>query len=272
VIITIVTPSLNGIDYLSECIESVRRQEANDVTIEHIFVDGGSTDGTPEFARSQGCTVLTREECSPYAAQNKGILNSTGALIGTIGCDDILLPGALDAVVRHYERTRARWLIGGCQWLTPRGVRGVVKPPPHWLSAPMFASLGWNCIFHNSTFVCRNLFKEFGGFDDRFSYAGDYEFFARLLHLQEPFARITQPLCAWRRHGANRSMTSNPALSAEIQLVQEQYGPASPWCRMLYRYFLKLWLNGNNPKWFTLKRVDALRHATACQALSLPIL
>jgi glycosyltransferase involved in cell wall biosynthesis len=268
-IVTIVTPSLNGIEYLRECIESVRRQETRRVTVEHIFVDGGSTDGTPEFARSQGCTVLTREERSPYAAVNKGSFSSTGTLLGTIGCDDIMLPGALDAVAQHYERTGAKWLIGSCQWLNTRGIRGVVHPPPYWLSASMFASLGWSCIPHISAFVHRDLFNELGGYNSHFMYAGDYEFFARLLQRHESFVRIAQPLCAWRRHDTGLSQAMSPALSAEIQWVQERYGPASPWRQTLYRYFLKLWLNGTNPKWFTFKRVDTLRARSSKVASSI---
>jgi glycosyltransferase involved in cell wall biosynthesis len=259
VLVSIVTPSLNGIEYLAECIESTRSQATRDVEVEHIFVDGGSTDGTVEFAASQGCTVLTREESSIYFALNKGARNSNGTLLGRLGCDDVFLPGALDSVVQHYERTGARWLVGGCRWMDQRGTsRGDLRAPPSWLSAPMYASLGWSCFSDLSTFLHRDLYFELGGYDDSFMYCGDYELYARALQF-EPFARINRVVTGVRRHGDNMSMSADPKRLAEEGAVAERYGPQSEWQQTAYRYLLKLWLNGTNPKWFLSKRIDGFR-------------
>lgn len=256
-LVSIITPSLNGIEYLPECIESTRRQATRNIQVEHIFVDGGSTDGTVEFAASQGCTVLTREESSVYFALNKGARNSTGALIGALGCDDVFLPGALDAVVQHHESTGARWLAGGCRWMDQEGApRGDLRAPPGWLSAPIHASLGWNCFPDQSTFLHRDFYFELGGYDDGFMYCGDYDLYARALQ-REPFARINRILTGIRRHGDNLSMSADPKRLAEERTVAERYGPRSEWQRTASRNLLKLWLNGSNPKWFLHKRIDA---------------
>ncbi len=259
-IVTIVTPSMNGIEYLPECIASVRAQESERISIEHVFVDGGSTDGTPEYARSKGCTVITREERSLFAALNKGFSQANGTLLGNLGCDDLLLPGAVETVIRHHDRTGARCLMGAVQWLSERGPRGVFKPPPRWISAAMLASLDWSCVPHISTFLQKDLFEELGGFDGRFMYAGDYEFFARMLARREPFARIRSPLAAWRLHASNMSRTGkDPSLRSEIEAVQRRHAPVAAWERKFYRYLLKLWLNGASPAWSAHKRIDALR-------------
>ena len=259
VLVTIVTPSLNGMEYLPECIESTRSQESSRVSVEHVFVDGGSTDGTVEFASTHGCTVLTRSERSVFVAINKGSFNSNGTLLGMLGCDDVLLPGALDAVVRHYERTGARWIIGGCRWLDEQGMsHGDFRAPPSWITTPMHASLGWSCIPHISAFLHRDLFIELGGYDGSYYYAGDYEFFTRALQ-RETFSRVGQTLTGFRRHGANLSMSDNPERMREIQSVMDRYGPRSAWQSGAYQYLLKVWLNGTNPKWFVTKRIDAIR-------------
>jgi glycosyltransferase involved in cell wall biosynthesis len=256
-LVSIVTPSLNGMEYLSECIESTRRQATKNVEVEHIFVDGGSTDGTVEFAASQGCTVLTREESSIYFALNKGARHSNGTLLGSLGCDDVFLPGALESVVQHYERTDAQWLVGGCRWMDQRGTpRGDLRAPPSWLSARALASLGWNCFPDQSTFLRRDFFLELGGFDDSFSYCGDYELYARTLQ-NAPFTRINRILTGIRRHGDNLSMSADPQRLAEERRVVERYGPESELQRRAYRYLLKLWLNGTNPTWALSKRIDA---------------
>ena len=267
-LVTIVTPSLNGMEFLRECIESTRRQKTRNVDVEHILVDGGSTDGTVEFAASQGCTVLTRDKPSLSAALNKGCYNSNGTLLGTIGCDDIFLPGALDAVVRHHERTGAQWLVGGCQLMNERGVpRGYRRAPPSWLTVAMHASLGWNCFPHVSTFVHRELFLELNGYDSDFMYAGDYDFLARALR-HGSFTRIRRILTGVRHHGTNLSMTPDPRRFAENKSMVERYGPESRWQRAAYRGLLKVWLNVANPRLFVYKRIDGLRARPTAQSSS----
>jgi glycosyltransferase involved in cell wall biosynthesis len=259
VLVTVVTPALNGMRWLSECIDSTFGQASSHVDVEHILVDGGSTDGTPEYAASRGCTVLTREEPSIAFAINKGAANSSGDLIGFLGCDDVLLPGALEAVARHYRRGDRRWFVGGVRWLDERGLsRGDFRAPPSWLTAPALASLGWNCIPPMSTYLRRDLFEELGGFLPSYAHADDYEFFVRLLR-QERFHRIGRTLAGARRHDDSMSMDRNAVHLAELEAIAAQSAPRSAPARWLHRYGLKLWLNATNPRWSALKRVDAFQ-------------
>ena len=258
-LISVVTPTLNGIRYLHDCIESIRNQESPNVDVEHIVVDGGSSDGTVELARSRGCTVMAGKDDGIFDAINKGSFNSNGVLLGFLGADDILLPGALDAVARHHQRDGRRWLAGGGRWLDGNGrPRGDIVAPPTWITVPMLASLGWNCISHTATYVHRELFEELGGFDKRFKYFGDYDFMLRALE-REPFCRINRTLSSIRRHGGNASMQQTPIHWAETKEIMGRYEPSSPWKQAMYRYRLKVWANATSPGWFLHKRVDRLR-------------
>lgn len=259
-LVTVVTPSLNGMTYVRECIESTRRQETDRVQVEHIFVDAGSSDGTPQYAQSQGCAVI-REQSGIFEALNTGSFSAQGVLLGFLGCDDVLLPGALDAVVARAERSGRRWIIGGCRWIDARGTsRGRFRAPPGWLTPSTLASLGWSCVPHTSTFVHRDLFAELGGFNPKFRYAGDYEFFARALE-RERFSRLPQVLSCFRRHGGNMSMRIDDIHLAEIQSVAERFAPTSAPRRTASRYLLKAWLNATNPSWFAMKRIDWRRQS-----------
>ena len=246
--------------YLDECIESVKIQRSENVDVEHMIVDGGSTDGTLEFARRRGCTVMTGKDEGTFDAINKGSFAAQGELLGFLGCDDILLPGALEQVVQTYERSGRRWVGGGIRWLDGRGTpRGDLAAPPRWINMPMFASLGWNCIMHMATYVNSELFRELGGFRKEMKYAGDYDFFLGAVAI-EPFARIGRTLaCFRRRHGDNQSMSITPKHRTEIDAVERQFGPSREWKKQYYRYLLKFWLNATNPSWFACKRIDALR-------------
>jgi hypothetical protein len=181
-LVTVVTPSFNGIEYLRDCIASTRSQEGPNVQVEHMIVDGGSTDGTVELARELGCTVMTGKDEGIFDAINKGSFAGRGELLGFLGCDDMLLPGALDAVVRSYREGGRRWVVGGIRWTDGDGVsRGDLAAPPSWMTVPMAASLGWNCIMHMASYVERDFYRELGGFDKRMKYSGDYDFFLRAL-------------------------------------------------------------------------------------------
>jgi glycosyltransferase involved in cell wall biosynthesis len=261
VIVTIVTPSLNGMRYLPNCIESTRSQEGDRVEVEHIVVDGGSTDGTPEYAASRGCKVMYREG-GIYEALNIGSHAARGLLLGILGCDDFLLPGALDAVVADYERSGRRWIVGGCRWLNSRGHDiGTFRSPPAWMTAAMLASLGWGCVPTTSTYLHRDLFAELRGFNTAFDVAGDYEFFVRALE-RERFSRLGNVLSCCYRHGTNTSMQLDDVHRAEIQRVAEHGAPASQLQRTSYRFLLKAWLNARNPWWFTMKTINRMRPPT----------
>ena len=95
--ITIVTPSLNRGSMLADALESVVAQ--NDPDLEHIVVDGGSTDTTAEvLARFPTVKVLRGADRNLYEALNKGVRAATGDVIGFLNTDDRLSPERADLV------------------------------------------------------------------------------------------------------------------------------------------------------------------------------
>ena len=148
--VSIVTPTLNAVEYLGACIESVEKQKSSRGSIEHIIVDGGSTDGTVELAQAHGCRVLQGKDKGIFDAINKGSFAASGELLGFLGADDMLLDGALDEVLKTHEKhPDAAWLSGGVRLLDKRGKDQGARPAaPSSLPASMHACLGWCCINH----------------------------------------------------------------------------------------------------------------------------
>ena len=71
-LVSIVTPSLNQGRYLREAIESVRAQTY--APIEHVVVDGGSTDGTLEILREyEGLRWVSEPDRGPVARAEQGL-------------------------------------------------------------------------------------------------------------------------------------------------------------------------------------------------------
>jgi glycosyltransferase involved in cell wall biosynthesis len=74
-----------------------------------VIVDGGSTDGTVEFAQSYGLRVLQGKDSGIFDAINKGSFDSSGELLGFLGADDVMREGGLAAVVEAYRKSGRRW-------------------------------------------------------------------------------------------------------------------------------------------------------------------
>ncbi len=260
-IVSVVTPTFNAIDYLDQCIRSVQAQASERVTVEHIVIDGGSTDGSVELARSLGATVMEGKDDGAFDAAHKATVASSGELVGYLGADDLLLPGALDAVVERYEQERRPWLVGGFRWIDGNGKSlGDIAPPPRWMTGRMMASLGWCCINHMATYVTREFYDRLGGFDRSYRYAGDYDFFCKALDTA-PWSAVPRTVACFRRHGGNLTMSLSPRQIEEGRQVEERYASPSARVRMVERQMLRFYLNGRNPTWALRKQLDNLRAA-----------
>jgi glycosyltransferase involved in cell wall biosynthesis len=255
-IVTVVTPTLNAAQYLDDCLRSTKRNESRLVEVEHVIVDGGSTDATLEIAAAHGAKVLRGKDRGIFDAINKGSFNSSGELLGFLGADDVMLDGALDAVVNAYHRSGRRWVVGGIRWIDENGApMGWLAAPPVWMTRRMHVCLGWNPIMHMSTYIARDFFAELGGFDIAFRDSGDYDMFARALG-RASYQRLSRPVSCFRQTGHNNSATNKARTLAENARVCDKFGPRGSMERRLWRALLKLWFNGRNPAWLMAKTAE----------------
>ena len=69
--------------------------------VEHIFIDGGSTDGTVEYLRDNAHLVIEAPTSTIYSAQNIGIIAAKKEWVYFLGSDDQIVPGAISALIRE---------------------------------------------------------------------------------------------------------------------------------------------------------------------------
>ncbi len=102
-LVSVITPVLNGVKYLEECIQSVLKQGYPN--IEHILVDGASTDGTEEMLASYQAKYpdrirfISEPDEGIGVAMNKGLWMAKGGIFGGLMADDFYEPEAVQAVV-----------------------------------------------------------------------------------------------------------------------------------------------------------------------------
>ena len=98
---SIITPTFNRCDMLVGALDSVACQEWRE--IEHIVVDGGSTDGTLELVASRPeLRLIGGPDKGVYDALNKGIAAATGDVVCFLNSDDVFEPGALRAAAAGF--------------------------------------------------------------------------------------------------------------------------------------------------------------------------
>jgi glycosyltransferase involved in cell wall biosynthesis len=255
--VSVVTPTLNAAEYLDDCLKSIELQRT-EVEIEHIVVDDGSTDGTVERAAESGAHVVEGRRAGLYAAMNQGLALATGDYVGVLNGDDYLYPQAVARLVSAMQRHGRPWAVGRLRWVDGDGRSlGEMAPPPSRASSKVLASLGWNWMYHQTTYMRTEFWNELGGFDTRYKVNADFELLLRARQ-RSRFVSVNELTAAFRRHGSNLSLTG-PTSDLENDEIRCAFGPRSGATRAAWRLSTRVYVNARNARWSLAKRVPALR-------------
>lgn len=132
--LSIITPVLNGKRYLHECLESVAT--TGEYPVEHIVVDGGSTDGTLDILRNWAETHpytrwISGKDKGQSAAMNRGLQLAQGEWVGFLNADDYYHPNTLPRIFSLIDNTSADFIYANCEVLNQEtGSRTLSTPPP----------------------------------------------------------------------------------------------------------------------------------------------
>lgn len=175
-LVSVVTPTWNMGDRLSRCIASIRAQTY--LNVEHIVVDGGSTDGTVDLLRStDGITWVSEPDNGQSDAINKGFRMAKGDILGWLNADDELTPTALQRVVHAGQLNPAAGLFyGDIEVFDESSARRV---PPDSTDFSFSAMWRGNTISQPGTFWTRAAHETVGPIDEDFRLTMDYELWLR---------------------------------------------------------------------------------------------
>ena len=178
--ITIVTPSYNQGHFIEEAIRSVLLQGYPN--LQYIVMDGGSKDATVEVIRRYERWIphwVSQRDKGQSDAINRG-LDMADDVCGWLCSDDLLSPGALGIVGRHFARNpQCRWLSGRGDFLSM--ATGAIEAHPAGIESPAALLEYWQYGFEGhflpqpSTFWRKSLWQEVGGLQVENHLAMDYE-------------------------------------------------------------------------------------------------
>ena len=181
--VSIITVTYNSEKYIADCIASVRKQTYSN--IEHIIVDGKSTDNTLKIIQKNSSSIahwISETDRGMYDAINKGIKMASGDIIGVLNSDDMLASAdVIMDIVACFDEKKIDSVYGDLVYVDPANPQKVMR---YWKGLPYKRSrftYGWMPA-HPTFYIRRELIDRFGGYENHYYTAADYEFMARYLY------------------------------------------------------------------------------------------
>jgi glycosyltransferase involved in cell wall biosynthesis len=175
-LVSIVTPAYNAMPFILETIESVQCQDYP--AIEHIIMDGGSTDGTQEILAKNPCLTWRSEpDKGQSEALNKGFRMARGEIIGWLNADDTYQPGAVSYAVEYLQTHPDVDLV-----YSDVQVIDEHNQPVRLAKAEPFTFerlLVTNIVKQPTVFMRKRVLDALGGVKENLHYVMDYEFWLR---------------------------------------------------------------------------------------------
>jgi glycosyltransferase involved in cell wall biosynthesis len=241
-LVSVISPVLNGDEYIEECILSVLNQSYQNT--EHIFADGGSTDNTLSILKDFNNRYPSRVKyfstngSSGSQSANDAIIASKGDIIGFLGADDSYTPNAIQNVVdlfSHVYFEDVYFIYGSCNYIKDNKIVKIViarEPKEDELITGRFY------IYGPSMFYRRELFEEIGYFDTnpRYAAAGDLDLLIRISK-QYDMHYTTNVLSNWRirpwlLNGKSWERTLKVLKSSYF--ITSDYGGKCTWSARMY--------------------------------------
>ena len=219
--ISIITPCLNRAEFVGEAIESVVQQAYPD--LEHIVIDGGSTDGTLEVLKAYpNLRVISEPDRGVYDALNKGLQLAQGEVVGLLNTDDLYAPGILSKVSELFLQNPASLAVlgGACIFSQVDGdSRRMLAEYRPYQQEDFLGQVTWGVPLFNAWYFRRQVFERYGCFDTHYRYAADRDFLIRLALDGMPYTVLDETICLYRHHLG--SLTFNDLVNAESGMVLE---------------------------------------------------
>jgi glycosyltransferase len=232
--VSIITGTHNSSSTVADTLASVQKQ--NYRNIEHIIVDGASTDNTVEVIKNAGhCgTLISEKDNGIYDAMNKGIGLATGDIVGILNSDDFYTEeDVIETVVKTFASTGCDAVYGDLDYVDSNNTQKVLRK---WVAGGYNRSLflnGWMPP-HPTFFVKREVYDKYGSFNTSLKSSADYELLLRFLFINKIKVVYIPGVMVHMRTGGQ----STRSLMNRIKAHKEDY--------MAWK------LNGLAPKWYTL--------------------
>jgi glycosyltransferase involved in cell wall biosynthesis len=241
--VSIITVCYNSASHVEDAINSVAAQDYGN--IEHIIIDGGSTDGTIALLEKHDGRIaswISEPDRGIYDAMNKGIGMATGEVIGLLNSDDFYYNSSIiSQVAAAFEDQKIDAVYGDLIFIDPENLNRTVRTYSSAKWSPVRFARGYMPA-HPTFFVRRKYYEKFGLFETDYRIAADYEMLIRLLFVNKlKYKYLPLTMVKMRKGGVSSSgIKSNIVLNREIVRACRKHGIKTSALKIYPKYFNKV--------------------------------
>jgi glycosyltransferase involved in cell wall biosynthesis len=224
--VSIITPAYNCASTIGRCIMSIYEQTYKD--IEHIVIDGSSTDSTVEIINTYSngrSKVISEPDDGIYDAMNKGIMMANGNLIGTLNADDYFSDrNVVEKIVNSFKLKEDIQCVYGNLVFINKQNKIVRKWQSRKYERGLF-SKSWTPA--HPTFYCRKeIYSEHGMYKSNYKIAADVEFMLRVLEIKKirSYFMDETMVCMLTGGRSNQGLRSTVIITKEVKRAFRENG------------------------------------------------
>ncbi len=220
-LVSIITPSYNQAEYIEATILSVKEQHYS--PLEHIVIDGGSTDGTLKILEKHfHLSWVSEQDNGQSDAINKGFKRAKGEIIGWLNSDDIYESGAIKRSVEYLQKNPGvDFIYTDFNYINDKGGYMFTEKVGTFDYQRQLNDI--NLIPQPTVFFRAHLFSDIGYLDEAYHYAMDYEFWLRI-GKKYSIKKIDGINASFRLQPESKTITQLTKFYPEVFRISRKYG------------------------------------------------
>jgi glycosyltransferase involved in cell wall biosynthesis len=238
-LVSVITVVFNRVGTIQRCLESVYNQTYRH--IEHIVIDGGSTDGTLKILEKRASTLkkyISEPDHGIYNAMNKGLKEASGEYVIFLNSDDWYISTAIEELVNVAISNEADGAYAGFYYVNADGYITVADEAKPWDESLLIQGIPGG---HGTFLIKNSAYRKIGGFDEAYRIVGDYDLIIRAYLAGLRFVRLQKNVLYMSEGGA--SYLGGRERDENISLLNKTFdGLTTSECDFLYELkYYKNW-------------------------------